>query len=71
VILEASPGGVVMVVEDDGKGFEPDAVNTNRRFGLLGMRERLALIHGSLEIETKTGAGTTLLMRAPTRDSTS
>ena len=71
VILKASPRGVVMIIEDDGKGFEPDTIDrgTDRRFGLLGMRERLALIHGSLEIESAPGAGTTLIMRVPIKDS--
>ena len=67
VILRATRDDVVMIIEDDGKGFDPETVNrgSSRRFGLLGMRERLALIHGSLEIETEPGAGTTLIVRAP------
>ena len=70
VSLEASPRGVVMIVEDDGRGFEPETARrgASTRFGLLGMRERLALIHGGLEIETEPGAGTTLLIRAPLAD---
>jgi len=33
--------------------------------GLLGMRERLALVDGSLEVESSPGAGTTLFVRVP------
>jgi two-component system, chemotaxis family, sensor kinase Cph1 len=70
VILKASQSDVVLIVEDDGVGFELE--NTNRisrpRLGLLGMRERLAVIHGVLEIETRPGAGTTLIVRVPLDD---
>jgi signal transduction histidine kinase len=71
VILETSPSDVVMIVEDDGKGFELEKVNrgANTRFGLLGIRERLTLIHGRLEIESEPGAGTTLILRAPLKGS--
>lgn len=67
VSLSASARDVVMIVEDDGKGFEPESVGrrATRHFGLLGMGERLALIHGDLEIESEPGAGTTLFIRAP------
>jgi PAS domain S-box-containing protein len=70
VILKATPHDVVMVVEDDGKGFEPENVNrgASPRLGLLGMRERLALIHGGMEIESGAGTGTTLIIRAPLHD---
>ena len=65
VILKASAAGVVMVVEDDGNGFELEALNSSSspRLGLLGMRERLAAVQGSLEIETRPGEGTTLIIR--------
>ncbi|MBS0276545.1 MAG: GAF domain-containing protein [Proteobacteria bacterium] len=69
VILEASAGAVRMIVEDDGKGFVwADATGTiipSDRLGLLGARERLALVGGSLEVETSPGAGTTLLIHVP------
>jgi signal transduction histidine kinase len=50
-------------VSDDGIGFDPDA--TVRGFGLIGMRERVALAGGTLEIHTGRGAGTTLLVTLP------
>ena len=70
VIVRTSPDDVVMMIEDDGKGFDPEAVirGASPRFGLLGMRERLAIVHGSLEIESGPGAGTTLIVRAPLKD---
>ena len=70
VVLKMMSDSVVMILEDDGKGFDPETVicGSNRRFGLLGMRERLALIGGALEIESTPGAGTTLIIRAPLGD---
>ncbi len=56
--------GVAAVIEDDGAGFDPRAVREDA-VGLLGMRERLALIDGRLEIESRPGAGTTLVAEVP------
>jgi two-component system, NarL family, sensor histidine kinase DegS len=55
---------VVAVIEDDGAGFEP-AVVREGGVGLLGMRERLALIDGRLEIESRPGAGATVVAEVP------
>ena len=51
-------GTVDVTVRDDGKGFDPQ--ESSAGFGLLGIRERLALVRGTLEIESAPGAGTTL-----------
>ena len=58
-------GDVEVVVRDDGKGFEPQERSAG--FGLLGMRERLALVHGTLDVESAPGAGTTLRATVPRR----
>jgi len=64
VIVKASADNVVMIVEDDGIGFDQDALaRASSRLGLLGMRERLAAIRGGLEIESRPGEGTTLIIR--------
>jgi signal transduction histidine kinase len=57
----------VVVVEDDGTGFDP---GTTRRdaLGLVGMRERVALVGGRLEIESSPGGGTTLVAEVPVVD---
>jgi signal transduction histidine kinase len=55
---------VAAVIEDDGAGFDPRAVRTDG-VGLLGMRERLALVDGRLEIESRPGAGTTIVAEVP------
>ena len=54
---------VIVTVRDDGTGFDPRASSPG--FGLLGMRERVALLHGSLNIESAPGEGTTLRASIP------
>ena len=55
---------VAAVIEDDGGGFDQRAVRDGA-VGLLGMRERLALLDGRLEIESRRGAGTTIVAEVP------
>jgi signal transduction histidine kinase len=57
-------GFLEIAVADDGKGFDPGAQSTG--FGLTGMRERVALAAGELDIETAPG-GTTVRARLPIR----
>jgi PAS domain S-box-containing protein len=69
LILQCSPDQVLAIVEDDGCGFDADAVIGSRgprgRLGLVGMRERVALVGGTLTIESALGRGTTLFARIP------
>ena len=58
--------GVAAVIEDDGAGFDPRTVREDG-LGLLGMRERLALLDGRLEIESRPGVGTTVVAEVPLR----
>lgn len=65
VILELTEEVATAIIEDDGQGF--DTEQSEGRLGLLGMRERLALVGGSLGIESIPGDGTALFARVPTR----
>jgi signal transduction histidine kinase len=69
VVLEAETGEVRLIVEDDGVGFieASSAVPSTARsgLGLIGIRERLALVGGSLIIEPASGHGTALFCRVP------
>ncbi|HKO97798.1 MAG TPA: CheR family methyltransferase [Pyrinomonadaceae bacterium] len=62
VLLERREDEVVLIVEDDGFGFDQEIVQEGQ-WGLIGMRERAALMNGSLEIESDEGAGTTIFAR--------
>jgi two-component system sensor histidine kinase DegS len=52
------------VIEDDGQGFDPKTVRDGG-FGLEGMRERVGLLDGRLQIESTEGSGTTLIAQVP------
>ena len=64
ILLARRDGTVTVVVEDDGKGFDP-ADNREGGFGLTGMRERLGLLGGRLEIESGSETGTTIAAEVP------
>jgi len=52
-----------VLVSDDGRGFDPAA--EQRGFGLAGMRERVELAGGELQIDAKPGAGTRVMASVP------
>ncbi len=56
---------VTLRLHDNGRGFDPRTVETAGGFGLQGIRERLELVLGSLEIRSDSAYGTELLMCAP------
>jgi signal transduction histidine kinase len=64
ILLARKDGAIKAVIEDDGQGFDP-AEEATEGFGLVGMRERLALLGGRLEIESSDDAGTTVAAEVP------
>ena len=61
VRLGGNEGRLLLEVEDDGVGFDPDARDArSRRLGLTSMEERAERLGGTLEITTRTGQGTTV-----------
>jgi two-component system, NarL family, sensor histidine kinase DevS len=64
ILLVRRDNVVTAMIEDDGTGFDPEAVSTER-LGLEGMRERVELHDGRLTIETSPGSGTTLRVEVP------
>jgi hypothetical protein len=69
VIVERRRGQVQAVIEDDGRGFDldavPDAPDAARKLGVKGLRERAIQAGGHLDIETAPGAGTTVYVGIP------
>ena len=74
VILERRNSEIVLVVEDNGVGFDVSQVEngarSSGRLGLLGMNERAAISGGKIEIESAKGAGTTVFVRVPAKFAT-
>jgi signal transduction histidine kinase len=64
ILLARRDGGVKVVIEDDGLGFDV-AERANGGFGLIGMQERLALLGGRLRVESNGEAGTTVAAEVP------
>jgi signal transduction histidine kinase len=52
-------------ISDEGRGFDPDAGSDG--FGLVGMRERITLAGGTLELASAPGEGTTIVAELPAR----
>lgn len=69
VKLVASGSNIVLQIEDDGKGFDLEEVReralTEKRFGLLGMQERVRLLAGSFKISSRPAEGTRLFVEIP------
>jgi signal transduction histidine kinase len=51
--------GVTISIQDNGRGFDPSAVDPER-YGLVGVRERAALIEGEVTVDAAPGQGTTV-----------
>ena len=66
VVLERTSGHVSLIIEDNGVGFDASNAQTGGEgLGLIGMRERAALVGADLQIESTPGRGTTIILRAP------
>jgi PAS domain S-box-containing protein len=76
IILESRGDQIVLIIEDNGVGFNPQAEvvpdAAGKGLGLIGMRERAMLAGGTLEIESSPGKGTTVFVRlsflSPTKE---
>jgi signal transduction histidine kinase len=63
ILLARKERGVVVLVEDDGGGFDPQLETVG--LGLAGMHERVGLLGGQLRVETSPGRGTTIAAEVP------
>lgn len=65
IAIDENADGIRLEIADDGKGFDVDARTT--RFGLLGMRERITILGGRLEIDSSASSGTCIRVWLPHR----
>lgn len=66
VVVQHSGDQVIVSVEDDGVGFDV-TIPRSGHFGLLGMRERVALCDGVFHVESTPGNGVAIIARIPLR----
>ncbi len=69
VLDKTSSCSLVVVIRDDGRGFDVDKVlgsyTEKGSYGLLNMRERAELLNGDLQVQSEVGKGTTITLRVP------
>jgi signal transduction histidine kinase len=67
------PAGLTLSVADDGVGFKlppsPDLLTGAGHFGLVGLRERVTQLGGTLEVHTAPDEGTRIVVHLPDRPS--
>ena len=72
LVVRRESSGVHFTVEDDGRGFDNDALlqapGTGKGLGLLDISERAALLNGSVTLESRPGSGTTVHVCIPLRE---
>jgi two-component system, NarL family, sensor histidine kinase DegS len=64
VKVELRKDRLIVVVKDDGKGFDLNEVKF-QSFGIIGMKERVELLDGEISIDSKVGSGTTVRIEIP------
>ncbi len=69
VSIHFKKGNIIVGIKDDGIGFDvTEAISSKdrpRRLGLLGMRERVELMNGSLDVKSSPGHGTAITIEVP------
>ena len=65
VTLDGGGDEIVLRVRDNGRGFAAGAARKPQSFGLVGLRERVYLLEGEIDIDTAPGKGTLIEVRIP------
>lgn len=63
--LQMQAGGLILTVNDNGKGFNTGSIGSKKTLGLIGMKERAFMMGGELEITSVEGKGTALTLKVP------
>lgn len=64
VKIEIKPNKVIMIIKDDGKGFDPSQKKEGS-FGLIGMKERVNMLKGEMKIQSEIKVGTIVIIGIP------
>jgi len=69
VFVQRLPNTVLITIEDNGAGFDLPAAarGADRGLGLIGIRERVLQLQGTLRLESSPGKGTRLTVELPAR----
>lgn len=67
VNLDLSEEQIRVIVDDNGKGFDPDTLQESKSLGLKLIRERVEMLGGTFEIESSAGKGTRVMFFLPIR----
>jgi PAS domain S-box-containing protein len=65
VVLQRQPDRLVLLIHDNGRGFDQADPSLSNSLGLLGMRERAAILGGQVNISSAAGKGTTVTAWIP------
>ena len=68
VEIVRTDGQLRVAVSDDGRGFQPELAQRSGSFGITSMRERAAACGGTLELASRPGGGTRVVLRVPCPD---
>ena len=64
VKLQIQKKNIIMIIKDNGKGFDVNIKNENS-FGLIGMKERVEMLGGEIDISSRPNEGTSVIIRVP------
>lgn len=67
--LEVQDGHIILIINDNGRGFDLDEVKGKKSLGLIGMRERALMFQGVLTIQSEKGKGTIITLKVPLSES--
>ena len=56
---------ITVSIADDGKGFDPESVKSDKSFGILGMKERVLSLGGKFKLTSSVGKGTKISISLP------
>jgi signal transduction histidine kinase len=65
VELRADQHGLRLTIADDGQGFDPRAAAQTAGLGLVSMQERARLVHGTIDVQSQSGEGTSIVVGVP------